>query len=162
MQISVPLRGGQVYILFNTNLTYIEQQLPSPLEVDRFISDHDIEVSENPLRYRPLVRFIGYIIEMDLELVFQKKELPSPLEVNRFISSLTTQSRFRYSISFRPLSRYIGLYLVLLEMRLRYEKGFRPLSKLIGLYQVKDYMDKYGLTSFRPLSRLIGLYPHIL
>ena len=78
---------------------------------------------------------------------------PSPLEVYRFISVFAHQRLTNGQPSFRPLSRYIGLYLVLLEMRLRYEKGFRPLSKLIGLYQVKDYLDKYGLTSFRPLSR---------
>ena len=40
--------------------------------------------------------------------------------------------------------------------------SFRPLSRYIGLYRclTEDY-SKYP-NSFRPLSRYIGLYPHIL
>ena len=37
--------------------------------------------------------------------------------------------------SFRPLSRYIGLYRCLTEDYSKYPNSFRPLSRYIGLYQ---------------------------
>ena len=37
-------------------------------------------------------------------------KFPSPLEVNRFISRCCNGVRRRKTMSFRPLSRYIGLY----------------------------------------------------
>ena len=62
------------------------REFPSPLEVNRFIS----QVFQKPII---------------LTLKF-----PSPLEVNRFISkSWQIRKHFSYT-SYRPLSRYIGLY----------------------------------------------------
>ena len=58
---------------------------PSPLEVYRFIS----------------VGIDGYT---------PWSGFPSPLEVYRFISDLQIKKGVIYYDSFRPLSRYIGLY----------------------------------------------------
>ena len=67
-----------------------------------------------------------------------KLKFPSPLEVYRFISGKHLTIDIRLCGSFRPLSRYIGLY------------------------HVYMYVMKEILGCFRPLSRYIGLYPHIL
>ena len=66
-------------------------EFPSPLEVYRFISRVD--------------DLTKYVIP----------RFPSPLEVYRFISKRNTRTNQR-SLSFRPLSRYIGLYHSLSEM----------------------------------------------
>ena len=40
--------------------------------------------------------------------------------------------------------------------------SFRPLSRYIGLYHVVVLSSLLTILGFRPLSRYIGLYPHIL
>ncbi len=63
-------------------------KLPSPLEVDRLISQHSHQSLSHALCYRPLLRWIG----LYLRSVSVKKTVtplfPSHLEVNRFISNL--------------------------------------------------------------------------
>ena len=92
LTVSVPSRGGQVYIkMIMSDLRTCQRQLPSPREVDRFISDYK-EAQDSIL-----------------------KQFSSPLEVDRFMSK---QNRLiLYSrLCFRPLSRYIGLYHARIEI----------------------------------------------
>ena len=64
---------------------------------------------------------------------------------------------------FRPLARWIGLYLD--EVK-NYDSfaidRFRPLARWIGLYHFLVWRTNLLFVSFRPLARWIGLYPHIL
>ena len=60
---------------------------------------------------------------------------PSPLEVDRFISVENEDVETQEEESFRPLSRYIGLYRkVIANNTSDLDDGFRPLSRYIGLY----------------------------
>ena len=61
--------------------------------------------------------------------------------------------------SFRPLSRWIGLYLIMVAWFVMRTTGFRPLSRWIGLYPNGfEKLVKADYAGFRPLSRWIGLY----
>ena len=116
--------------------------------------------------------------------IYLKNGFPSPLEVDRFISVQIFNYCGRDDFSFRPLSRWIGLYhlnhyngvesigfpsplevdrfisqnvrpLVALSETTR----FRPLSRWIGLYRtVSADETAQPVVGFRPLSRWIGLY----
>ena len=85
---------------------------PSPLEVNRFISDIKIKHKErgNDMFPSPLEvsRFISTTTIFYKEKTMTK--FPSPLEVYRFISLNLGQVLLALGKSFRPLSRYIGLY----------------------------------------------------
>ena len=63
---------------------YLKNGFPSPLEVDRFISEIYDETT-SMIRFRPLSRWIG-LYQEKISMSFVKKN------------------------SFRPLSRWIGLY----------------------------------------------------
>ena len=110
------------------------------------------------------------------------KEFPSPLEVYRFISKKQENKEVYHAPCFRPLSRYIGLYLTEEDFNEHLKYCFRPLSRYIGLYLKNTTRWGFGCTlfpsplevyrfisiemalvvnvgiGFRPLSRYIGLY----
>ena len=58
---------------------------------------------------------------------------PSPREVDRFISLGVSASSVN-QWSFRPLARWIGLYLLLRTCMGIIQFSFRPLARWIGLY----------------------------
>ena len=71
-----------------------------------------------------------------------KLKFPSPLEVYRFISGKHLTIDIRLCGSFRPLSRYIGLYHVYMYVMKEILGCFRPLSRYIGLYPWNDNLVK--------------------
>ena len=99
-----------MYILYyETNYMENPEALPSPREVDTFISVKHQRLRLQLVSFRPLSRWIG-LYPGDEEMA--KKNLtkfPSPLEVNRFIS-IRMQTLTVSSKCFRPLPRYIGFY----------------------------------------------------
>ena len=54
--------------------------------------------------------------------------------------------------SFRPLSRYIGLYRCLTEDYSKYPNSFRPLSRYIGLYLNMAFYTYYDQLFPSPLE----------
>ena len=62
------------------------------------------------------------------------------------------------SKGFRPLSRWIGLYLYVGILKETGQFRFRPLSRWIGLYPFFQLQRNLKNVCFRPLSRWIGLY----
>ena len=60
-------------------------KFPSPLEVNRFISDYKNLYEILLMGFRPLTRWIG-VYRLKAEMNSSVYQLPSPLEVNRFIS----------------------------------------------------------------------------
>ena len=73
---------------------------------------------------------------MDAQTKATKKwKLPSPHEVNRFVSAGLDKDTFKDKYGFRPLARYIGLYLRLTIRYIAIFSCFRPLARYIGLYQ---------------------------
>ena len=106
---------------------------PSPLEVYRFISELSIEINIFFIKFPSPLEVYRFISQ------FPKRNcrnylFPSPLEVYRFISELGQLVANKFN-GFRPLSRYIGLYLSKWQSGEDLTGGFRPLSRYIGLYQ---------------------------
>ena len=107
---------------------------------------------------------------------------PPPLEVDRFISRCLMSIQLTTLESFRPLSRWIGLYpteinlfeelkikvtvpsrgkqVYIKHLKLQHfqQSRFRPLSRYIGLYQKRKLPWVAMLSRYRPLSKYIGLY----
>ena len=94
-----------LYLDYKTYSNKPRFELPSPPEVNRFISK---ALSKS----------------MSAEFTFS-----SPLEVNRFISTLTF-TRLYLARSFRPLARYIGLYHTRMRLcQLLKMLCYRPLAR---------------------------------
>ena len=80
----------------------------------------------------------------------------SPLEVNRFISTLTF-TRLYLARSFRPLSRWIGLYQDI-HYYMEFVDCYRPLPRYIGLYRCIGRKEKPKYPMVFVPSRGIQVY----
>ena len=182
IKVSVPSRGIQVYIVDFDIHSEKEAMFPSPPEVYRLISNtwlnstkHNLTVSV-PSRGRQV-----YILQM-VFLKMHGVECFRPLSSEQVYKAPLPEADEPQPLSFRPLSRYIGLYLDSwaeqgvsvfqfpsplevdrfisnqLPFSIRHTNGYRPLSRQIGLYRTLMLQARSFIRCFRPLSRYIGLY----